>query len=296
MPGGRHWVFTVNNYNDEVLLHVQLVSEDPSVSYVVIGREVAPTTGTPHLQGFISFSSRKSFAAVRSLLPPCHLESARGTPQQCRVYCCKDGDFDEFGTPPTLTQGKRTDWECFRDWCSGRDTLPTDRDFILEWPSLFGRYRGAMRLMANELCPNVQLREGSLRPWQETLATKLEGSADDRTIHFYVDVDGGSGKSWFCGYMVSKFPGVQLLGPGKRDDLAYMIDVTKNCFLLNVPRKQMEFLNYGLLESLKDRMVLSTKYESQMKILRETPHVVVFSNEAPDYDKMTADRYNVTEL
>ncbi|GAC77786.1 replication protein [uncultured marine virus] len=295
MPGGKHWVFTVNNYDEQTLLHVQLLSESDAVTYCVIGREIAPTTGTPHLQGYLSLSTRKSFAAVRDMLPACHIEGARGTPSQCRTYCIKDGDYDEYGTLPDVQQGKRTDFERFRDWCSDRSCVPSNRTLMLEWPSLYGRYRSAMRAMADELSPALELRTGELRPWQTSLFTRLNEAADDRTVEFYVDANGGSGKSWFCGYMVSK-PGVQLLGPGKRDDLAYMIDATKHIFLLNVPRQQMEYVNYGLLESIKDRMVLSTKYESRMKILAQNTHVIVFSNEQPNYEKMTTDRYKVTEL
>ncbi len=296
MPGGKHWVFTVFNYSDESLLHVFLLSEDSAVSYIVVGREIAPTTGTRHLQGFVSFASRKSFAAVRGLLPTSHIECARGSPTQCRTYCIKDGDYDEYGEVPPSTQGKRTDWETYRDWCSALSEIPTDRELMLEFPGLYGRYRGSMRCMADELAPPTTLRDGPLRPWQSDLKDKLEGPADDRTIEFVVDDAGGSGKSWFCGYMVSRVSGVQLLGPGKRDDLAYMIDVSKRIFLMNVPRLQMEFLNYGLLESLKDRMVLSPKYDSRMKLLHETPHVVVFCNEMPDRAKMTADRFSLNEL
>ena len=96
--------------------------------------------------------------------------------------------------------------------------------------------------------------------------------------------------------MSSQLPECQLLGPGKRDDLAHAVDERSRIFLFNVPRGQMEYLNYGLLEMLKDRMVLSPKYDSQMKILRHTPHVVVFSNEDPDDSKMTEDRYDITHI
>jgi len=58
----------------------------------------------------------------------------------------------------------------------------------------------------------------------------------------------------------------------------------------------MQFLIIGLLENLKDRMVLSPKYDSKMKILRKTPHVIVFCNEDPDMDKMSADRYIINAL
>lgn len=75
-----------------------------------------------------------------------------------------------------------------------------------------------------------------------------------------------------------------------------MIDVRSNIFLFNVAREQMQFLQYSVLEMMKDRMISSPKYESQMKILHDTPHVIVFSNEQPDYAKMSADRFKVTNL
>lgn len=78
--------------------------------------------------------------------------------------------------------------------------------------------------------------------------------------------------------------------------MAHMISPSKSVFLINVPRTQMEFLQYSILEMLKDRMVSSPKYNSRMKVLEQVPHVVVFSNEAPDLAKMTMDRYDVREI
>lgn len=298
MPNSHSWCFTVQCENDDAveqaLLHLSLVHEAHSDSYIIAGREVAPTTGQIHLQCFVRFTSRLSFAAVRELLPQCHLSRARGTAQQNFVYCSKDGDFTEYGDLPN-DQGKRTDWERFTDWCRSLDHIPTDLEFIDAFPSLFGRYRASCRCIANELCPRPSLRDGVLRPWQASLYQRLQGPADDRTVEFLVDIDGGLGKSWFCGYVFSRIKYCQLLGPGKRDDLAHIVDVRTTVFLFNVPRGQMEYLNYGLLEMLKDRMVLSPKYESQMKILNEVPHVIVFCNEAPDESKMSQDRYKYIE-
>jgi hypothetical protein len=58
----------------------------------------------------------------------------------------------------------------------------------------------------------------------------------------------------------------------------------------------MEFLQYRFLESLKDRFVFSTKYESKLKIIPDIPHIVVFANEIPDTTKMTSDRFNIKRL
>lgn len=117
---------------------------------------------------------------------------------------------------------------------------------------------------------------------------------DDRSILFYVDPDGGKGKTWFQRYMVSKFPAkVQILSVGKRDDIAHALDVTKSIFLFNIPRKQMEYIQYSVFEMIKDRMIFSPKYDSTMKTLNHNPHVVVFSNEEPDLERLTEDRFTI---
>lgn len=98
----RGFVFTWNNYPEEY-------SNDDTLDtwlhglggkYAIAGRETAPSTGTRHLQGYIYFKNARSLVSVRRLLPGCHVESARGTPLQSRVYCSKDGSFREVGDVP----------------------------------------------------------------------------------------------------------------------------------------------------------------------------------------------------
>lgn len=96
MSRHRSWCFTANNYN-ETLLH--LLSVLP-VKYLIYGKEVAPETGTPHLQGYVVFESARTSAAVRRSMPGCHLSVARGTASQNVVYCKKDGEWTERGSCP----------------------------------------------------------------------------------------------------------------------------------------------------------------------------------------------------
>lgn len=291
MPGGsKFWCFTWNNPDDASLPLLQQLHTERKCTYLIVGRETAPRTGTPHLQCFIAFAERQRFSDVRLLLPTCHLESCRGTPQQNREYCTKCGDYLEYGSLPS-GPGRRSDWESFRDWCESQPSVPSERRIMEEWPSLWGRYPSATLRMAATLSPRQNLREGALRQWQADLCSSLDAEPDDRGIVFVVDSVGGIGKSWFCGYLFSRRDDVQLLAAGKRDDLAFAVDVTKRVFLINLARGQLEFLQYSVLEALKDRMIMSPKYQSQMKILMHTPHVVVFTNEEPDLSKMTEDRY-----
>jgi len=92
----RSWCFTFNNY---AVSDCSRIIELPC-RYVCFGKEVAPTTGTAHLQGYISFASAKSLSAVAKLLPGCHLVVARGSASQNKIYCSKGGDFFENGDCP----------------------------------------------------------------------------------------------------------------------------------------------------------------------------------------------------
>lgn len=77
--------------------------------YVVYGREVAPTTGHKHLQGFVYFKQPKSLKQLKEMHPTAHFEMTRGTSEQAIAYCKKEREVVERGEPPC--QGKRSDIE-----------------------------------------------------------------------------------------------------------------------------------------------------------------------------------------
>lgn len=292
----RSWVFTLNNPTDEAAGTLLELSEQADVDYIVYGREVAPTTGTVHLQGFISFARRRSFSVVRDALPVgCHVEVARH-PRQAAEYCKKEGDYTEYGTfPSDVGQGRRTDLERFVEWVRTLDGYPSQRTLCRLWPSVYARFHATLPAIITANLPEQHPVDGELRGWQGELVDVLDGEPDDRHVLFYVDHDGGAGKSWFCRWAVARYE-CQVLRVGKRDDIAHMIDVSKRVFLFDVPRSQMEFLQYSVLEMLKDMMISSPKYNSVMKTLMHVPHVVVFCNEEPKYDALSADRYQVTNI
>lgn len=108
MQRTRNVCFTLNNppAKDEF---IRALGKLPC-TYWVFGQEVAPTTGTPHLQGYAEFSHALSSKRIKKDLgATIHLEPRRGSAQQAAEYCKKDGIFEQWGE--ISNQGNRSDIE-----------------------------------------------------------------------------------------------------------------------------------------------------------------------------------------
>lgn len=71
--------------------------------YYVIGKFFS-SKGTPYIQGFLSFSEKRTFTSVKSVLPCGHWATIR---KGCAFYeiinyCKSSGNFISFGVPPTI--------------------------------------------------------------------------------------------------------------------------------------------------------------------------------------------------
>lgn len=297
----KRWVFTLNNpTQDEIEALTSWAESNPL--YLIIGHEYGVNNGTPHLQGFLILKRKRRLAQLKLVpgLARAHLEVARGSSIQAATYCKKDGNFHEFGEPPAASeQGKRSDFESFKEWCKTCDSTPTETEIADLYPALYGRYPRACLKFVDLFCPKPTLVQPTsvLRTWQQDLYSALLEPANDRKVIFIVDEIGNVGKSWLIRFMLSRHPELtQRLSIGKRDDLAYAVDETKSIFLFDIPRGQMQFMQYSVLEQLKDGLIFSAKYESRTKVFKHRNHVVVFSNEDPEMDKLSADRYVVVKL
>lgn len=110
MSRQRHWCFTLNNYTEDERTAI-LAWE---CTYVIIGREVGES-GTPHLQGYVRFPAAKRLSSMKKLSPRAHWEAAKGSPAQNRIYCSKDGDYEERGEIPK-TSGEATKQKYEHAW------------------------------------------------------------------------------------------------------------------------------------------------------------------------------------
>jgi len=123
MSRAKHWCFTLNNYSCEQpdILANLFARDEADIAYICWGREVG-AEGTPHLQGFVSFRSKRALKYVRVFIPRAHLEIARGTPSEAIAYCEKDGVFTEFGARPA-GRGQRSDLDAVKSAIDGGATM-----------------------------------------------------------------------------------------------------------------------------------------------------------------------------
>lgn len=107
----RNYCFTWNNYQNAETAKIALQNMSPS--YCIYGFEIAPTTGTPHLQGYMEFDTAWDIKTLQKMRPGVHWSPRKGTQKQAVDYCKKDNNYVEWGTPKK--QGERRDLNEIRD-------------------------------------------------------------------------------------------------------------------------------------------------------------------------------------
>lgn len=84
-----------------------------NIKYIIVGEEIAPSTGRKHLQGYLYMKSKTTWSSMRKKLAPRWFAICKGNPKQNIEYCSKDKKFKIWGEEPPM-QGRRTDLEAAR--------------------------------------------------------------------------------------------------------------------------------------------------------------------------------------
>lgn len=174
--------------------HLRLIVPNEA-RYVIWGKEVAPDTGTPHLQGLIVFHSVKSMPQAKLVLgQQYHVERMRGTIRQARDYCKKDGQWEEQGEAPA--QGKRSDLDEVRVAIKrGASELEIAEEHFGSWvrySKSFTAYRNLQTPMDDHV-KQVNFYQGAAGTGKSRRAF-AEARADGRDIWVW------PGDQWFDGY------------------------------------------------------------------------------------------------
>lgn len=150
MSKSRSYVFTLNNYTKEDELYLQDVLQ---CQYIVYGREVAPSTGTPHLQGYVYFSNPRSFESVRKLRR-WSIQIAKADALKNGEYVKKDDDWFEKGVRP-LTQKEKGD--CERDRYKRAFDLAMEGNLIGIDSDILLRHYGTLKRIRSEMYKPLDL-------------------------------------------------------------------------------------------------------------------------------------------
>lgn len=161
---------------------------------------------------------------------------------------------------------------------------------------------------------NVQkfTTEGSLRtitneqlyPWQRDFLTVCEEENNDRAIHWVYDRQGNKGKTALIRFLIGNERPVLFATRGTCSDIANLL---KNAFteklveplkpfifILNLAR-DCEKVSYRAIEGMKDGLLSNTKYEATQLVFNP-PTVWVFSNNKPDFDMLSEDRWYLHKI
>lgn len=287
----RGWCITINNYSNEDMLLFQKAQP----TYYVIGLEVAPDTGTKHIQGYIFYTKSRTFKTLKRLFPTAHIEKAKGSPNQNREYCIKDGHYHEEGSIPQ--QGARNDIKkVIEEILEGKAIMD------IEHTSTYIRNKrnidSAIELIRdNKRKDKVALtfNDVTLRRWQQELLTTITSiDEDDRTIYWVYDTIGNTGKTWFAKYLTFQY-GAAYFNNSSSKDISYLYQGETIC-VFNIVRTLEDHVNYSILESLKDGIIISTKYECRRIHIEKPPIVIVFCNFPPNGDKLSKDRLTIINV
>lgn len=123
----------------------------------------------------------------------------------------------------------------------------------------------------------------------------------DRKLYWFYEDEGGWGKSTCALHMIDFMDAILMAGANNDILYAYVEYLKHNdgespkTIIFDIPRVNGNHISYAAIESIKNGVIFSPKYESGM-VRFNRPNVVVFANEYPEVDKMSEDRWIIEEL
>jgi len=139
------------------------------------------------------------------------------------------------------------------------------------------------------------------RGWQQQVLEILNMDPDPRRIFWYWEEQGNVGKSFIYKYIAGTYECI--MGQGKRNDIynQLLTHCTNKPFtpprviIYDIPRSDIDKVNFGTMEAIKNGCVYSGKYEGGQMIF-PYPHVIVFANTTPPVGVMSDDRFYVSKI
>nr|AHC72202.1 master replication initiator protein [Faba bean necrotic stunt virus] len=273
------WCFTLNNPLSPLFLH-------ESMKYLVYQIEQGES-GNVHFQGYIEMKKRTSLAGMKKLIPGAHFEKRRGTQGEARAYAMKEesrieGPW-EYGEFIVSVEDKLR--EVMNDMkITGKRPI----EYIEECCNTYDKSSGTLREFRGELKKKKAIATWELqrKPWMDEVDALLQ-ERDGRRIIWVYGPQGGEGKTSYAKHLVKTRDAFYSTG-GKTADIAFAWD-HQELVLFDFPRSFEEYVNYGVIEQLKNGIIQSGKYQSVIKY-SDYVEVIVFANFTPRSGMFSDDR------
>lgn len=301
----RNFCFTSYNLETKWFDKDWSQEKDSIVQYMIVQGEFCKDQ-KQHIQGYCQLITRARLTTIKEFFDDktMHIEKRYGTHEQARDYCKqeKNGrwhEYVEWGTPKE--QGKRTDLLDLRDRLKEGEHLRVIIDEAVNEKelSLILKYRKPLKEYEDSVQTNrarvtlLKRYEGVIwRQWQQELLNLVDELPNPRTIVWYLDPEGNSGKSFISKYLQLSRDVYYVTG-GKQQDILYAYE-NQHIIIYDLARTYSDNMDhiYTTIENFKNGMYLSTKYESRQRIF-EIPHIIVMANYEPHYEKLSKDRWDV---
>lgn len=214
--------------------------------------------GTPHLQFCFKFKNARTFNSLKKTFPNIHIEKSRNW-NATVAYCEKS---------------ETSVGECIKKEDNPYSHV-NDDEFVNKSLELYW--------------------------WQTQIIELYESEPNNRTIDWYWEPTGNVGKTSFVRHLVLTYPKKILFVSGKSADIKYaMINaITKGhdirMVIFHCVRTLENFISYEAIESIKDGIFFSGKYEAGMCVFNR-PHCVCIANFEPEFTAMSGDRWNIIQI
>ena len=221
------------------------------------------------------------------------------------LYHCNDPQLHESASCETDIHSLETDLlKDNQDYLDkielGRHIAMIIEKSVVNEESLSKRRKDALDLYQKQRSRGGITTQIELRPWQQELMDMI-ATPTERQVIWVQGIRGNEGKSWFQDYAASFFGYrrvVQLDLKMKTTNILHALAKRPlssiDIFLFNEPRAMnIEVRNYGVLESIKDGIAVSAKYNSDVLHFKTPNVVIVFSNVLPSVTQLSRDRWSV---
>ncbi|QMW68809.1 replication-associated protein [Crucivirus-339] len=322
------FTFTWNNYSEENVINLKKLTYE-NIKYLIFGKEIGEC-GTPHLQGYVELWTRQRETGVKKILDPIlklkskiHIEIAGGTRADSIRYCSKGEqsktEFEEFKLLEDFgpNYGKNADVYEMKTENNSETTFADILekakhgakfvDILEDHPEECIKYHHGIdrviteqkkQIIENKL--NKEMEKMIPRTWQQNLLDEMknfiDGSLfDDRSIIWYYDKDGCAGKSSLIDLAYYHYSEeVCVIENGRSADIAESYN-GETIVIVDLSRTIQDHINYGAIESLKNKHSYKSKWHSG-SFRHPSPMIVVMANFKPKYDAFSLDRWDIREL